>query len=185
MVPVDLTVMTDFDIDVPAPWQAIDWVQLRDVVLVVGATDTGKSTFARSLIRQMQAGEMRVGWLDGDPGQSALGPPTTLTLADPAADPDVLPDGSVRHVFVGAVSPVGHMLRVVVGARRLVDAAKEADTIVYDTTGLVDPNRGGLYLKHAFVDILQPSTVVALQRDDELERLLTPLRHATARRCAS
>lgn len=172
------------DLDVPPAWQAVDWAQMRGVVLVVGATDAGKTTFARYLIWQLQAAGVRVGWLDGDPGQSDLGPPATMTLAGPNAESDALRDRPKRHVFVGAVSPVGHMLRVVVGARRLVDAAgeAEADAIVYDTTGLIDPDRGGLYLKHALIDVLQPSAVIGLQRDDELERLLTPLRRRSSLR---
>jgi len=162
---------------VPEAWSAIDLSILRGTLLVIGASDTGKSTFAGWLFDQLVQTGNKVAFLDGDVGQSNLGPPTTLTLALSALDvPHDGPD--VVRWFVGDVSPRGHMLPLVVGAGRLVQRASEsgAETVVMDTTGLVDLAHGGVPLKHALVDQLQPTTLFAFQRTGELEPILAPLR---------
>jgi polynucleotide 5'-hydroxyl-kinase GRC3/NOL9 len=72
------------------------------------------------------------------------------------------------------------MLPTVVGAHKLVQKAREkgATAVVFDTTGLVDPSCGGGELKRAKIELLRPSAVVAIQRRDELEHLLVPLRRS-------
>jgi polynucleotide 5'-hydroxyl-kinase GRC3/NOL9 len=166
-------------------------------LLVVGAPNTGKSTFAHWLFECLVQSGQSVAFLDGDVGQSVLGPPTTLTLALPSRPPAPNPQSPIsnpQHLhlrqseaqvqvyltswFVGDVSPRGRMLPLVVGAGRLARRALEAgaETIVVDTTGLVDPAHGGVALKHALVDQLQPTALFALQQVGELEPLLAPLR---------
>lgn len=158
----------------PTPeWEAILDQTLRGLVMVVGAPDTGKSTFARYLYEQLCARGEAAAFLDGDPGQASLGPPSTLTLATGPLDRPT----RVWRWFIGAVSPRGHMLPLLVGAARLIQAARQAgaDTIVYDTDGLIDPAQGGLNLKLALIDLLQPRTVFAIQTETELQPLLQPL----------
>jgi polynucleotide 5'-kinase involved in rRNA processing len=72
------------------------------------------------------------------------------------------------------------MLPTLVGAHRLVQKARAegATAIVFDTTGLVDPAQGGGALKQAKVDLLRPTVVVGIQRMNELEYLLVPLRRS-------
>ena len=147
--------------------------------MVMGAPDVGKSTFARYLYVWLASEGRRTAFLDGDPGQSVLGPPTTITLATgQPGERQFPPSGEVRRWFVGAVTPSGHMLPLLVGASRLVQAAFElgVDVVIYDTSGLVDPAQGGSALKQAKIDLLQPTAVYAIQSKDELEPLLTPLR---------
>jgi polynucleotide 5'-hydroxyl-kinase GRC3/NOL9 len=149
--------------------------------MIVGAPDVGKSTLAGYLYRRMAAQGRSVALLDGDPGQSRLGPPTTLTLATGLAGVESFPpEGRRWQSFVGSVSPRGHMLSMVVGALRLVQAARStgAETIIHDTCGLIDPDQGGVTLKLAKIDALRPAVVVALQREQELEPLLIPLRQS-------
>jgi polynucleotide 5'-hydroxyl-kinase GRC3/NOL9 len=159
-------------------WESINPEKLRGTLLVVGASDVGKSTFARYLFGRLQKSNERVAYLDGDPGQGRLGPPATMTLTSEQIGEEPFPDqGAVWRTFVGSSSPAGHMLPMVVGAARLVGAAQEAgfDVVVYDTTGLIDPDRGGTYLKLAKINLLRPSVLFALQRDRELDPLLRPL----------
>ncbi len=92
--------------------------------------------------------------------------------------PDYPPAGRRWRRFVGAVSPRGHMLPMLVGAAALVEVARDAgaDSVIYDSSGLVDPAQGGTALKLAKIDLLRPGTVIAIQREEELEPLLEPLR---------
>jgi polynucleotide 5'-hydroxyl-kinase GRC3/NOL9 len=168
-------------VDVPLKWAQLAVERLRGTLLVVGASDVGKSTFSRYLYGRLCAGSVRTAFLDGDPGQSTLWPPTTITLAIGRAGETVFPpQGRTLHWFVGATTPRGHMLPLLVGAARLVQAAYEAgaEAVVYDTSGLIGPVEGGLTLKLAKVDLLRPSAVFAIQRRGELERLLVPLRRS-------
>lgn len=169
------------EIDVPPAWERLTLSLLNGVILVVGAPDTGKSTFARYLYRRLHEHHERVAFVDGDVGQATLGPPTTMTLALGLPGDDSFPPAGPRYrIFVGSISPRRHMLPTVVGAYRLVHKAREegATAIVFDTTGLVNPDQGGGELKRAKIDLLRPTAVVGIQRKDELEYLLVPLRRS-------
>lgn len=166
---------------VPHSWTQLAIERLRGTVLVVGAPDVGKTTLSQYLYRRLCAVAACVAYLDGDPGQSTMGPPTTMTVTLAQIGRGASPAQERRwQSFVGAVSPRGHMLALLVGASRLVQVALEAgaQVVVYDTTGLVDPAQGGLALKLAKVDLLRPTVLFAIQRGQELEPLLVPLRRS-------
>ena len=88
-----------------------DWMDLIEAMhrkkgsaLILGASDTGKSTLAHLLVHQLcQRGNI-VALVDGDIGQSVLGPPTTIGLAlfDPA--PQKLEDGQAMASYFVDVS---------------------------------------------------------------------------------
>jgi polynucleotide 5'-hydroxyl-kinase GRC3/NOL9 len=166
------------EIDVHPNWEKLTFASMTGVVLVVGAPDTGKTTFARYLYCRLCEQHERAGFIDGDMGQATLGPPTTMTLAFGQLDDAFPPTGPRYRAFVGDVTPRGHMLPTLVGAHRLVQKAREegASAVVFDTTGLVGPAQGGGELKRAKIDLLRPVAVVGIQRESELEHLLLPLR---------
>jgi polynucleotide 5'-hydroxyl-kinase GRC3/NOL9 len=167
---------------VPPAWEQIDFEELSGVLMLIGAPDTGKSTFARFLYQRLTAAGRLPAYLDGDPGQSSLGPPATITI-DLAAGNTIPPSGFRRRWFIGAVSPVRHMLPLLTGVARLTWAVRQAGTgaVIYDTTGLIDRQRGGCNLKWAKIDLLRPSVIFAFQRTDELHSLLAPLRRRRLR----
>jgi len=167
--------------DIPRQWEQLNLNAVRGPVLVIGAPDVGKSTFARYLYGRLASAGRRVAYVDGDPGQSVLGPPTTLTaVLGETGDATFPPAGRLWRWFVGAVSPRGHMLSLVVGLARLTMATQSAgaEVVVCDTCGLVDPASGGVSLKLAKINLLRPATVFALQSHAELEGLLVPLRRS-------
>jgi polynucleotide 5'-hydroxyl-kinase GRC3/NOL9 len=164
-------------IEVPAAWATLDLERFTGTVLVLGASDRGKSTLARWLVGRLLAEHPRVGWLDGDLGQSTLGLPATMNLALLDGPPEGLPRPQASF-FVGATSPRGHMLPTLVGVARLRERALAAgaSAVVVDTTGLVAAEAGGGALKEWKIELLRPQAVVAVQHGDELEHLLAPLR---------
>lgn len=143
------------------------------LVLLLGASDSGKTTLARWLLDELAAAGRQVAFLDGDIGQSSLGPPATVGLALVSAGltPPSLDLIALR--FVGAVSPAKEILPLVVGLKRLADKAYGlgAEILVVDTTGLVVGSTGRRLKSHK-IDLLAPTHLIALQREDELEPIL-------------
>lgn len=164
------------EINVPEPWRSLDVASWQGPVLVIGASNTGKSTFARYLYSRLLKTHDRVAFLDTDVGQNSYRLPTTLVMAQNggAGDTHFPPQAARRIWFVGSNAPPGHMLRVILGILRLTQALKP-QALVVDTSGFVNPSYGGTNLKWAEVDLLRPCTVVAFQCEDELKSLLLPL----------
>lgn len=163
---------------IPSDWSDLPLERMKGTILVIGASDRGKTTLVRWLVRRLTSRGSQVGWLDGDIGQSTLGLPTTMTLALVKYPAEQLPEPAVAF-FVGATSPKGCMLPHVTGFRRLRDQALRsgADTVVVDTTGLVAENAGGGALQEWTIELLHPQFVIALQYGRELKHLMPPLRH--------
>ncbi len=168
------------DLIISPQWKHLAAEVPAGTTMVVGASDTGKSTLARYLFLELSRRGLRVAYLDLDVGQSSLGLPTTLNVALSAAAGQgrFPPAGPRAAYFVGATTPRGHMLPTVVGAYRLQQRALAlgADALVVDTTGLVDKAQGGKALKEWKIELLAPQLVIGLQRDRELEPILQPLR---------
>ena len=158
-----------------------EWFSLLDVLkeekgisIILGATDTGKSTLAKFLIFNLCQRGLKVALIDADIGQSSLGPPTAIGLAVFKSDPDwqlVLSPPEI--FFVGSTTPEGHFPIHLRGVKRMVDKAPSygAEVILVDTTGFVLGERG-IELKRRKIDLISPRFILALQKSDELEPIL-------------
>ena len=164
-------------------------VKPRQVVVVIGASDTGKSTFCRFLADAARAKGLKVAYVDADVGQSQIGPPTTIGVKSfaplPAEQEPMLDSGQNRKeksivldgtadriYFVGDVSPRGHFLETLTGTRLLVDSAREADAgfIIVDTTGYVhDPP--AITLKQHKIELIRPDHLICIGRSTEFEQI--------------
>ena len=169
-------------------------VKPQQIVLVIGATDTGKSTFCRFLADTALADGFKVARVDTDVGQSQIGPPTTIGVKSfgprsetqlPSKQESVLENGqnrvetdigvdgtADRLYFVGDVSPKGHFLEVLTGTRLMVDSAREAnaDFIVIDTTGYIhDPP--AVILKQHKIELIRPNHLICIGRATEFGQI--------------
>ncbi|MBM4289433.1 MAG: hypothetical protein FJ135_15035 [Deltaproteobacteria bacterium] len=168
------------EIDLPPGWEetATRILAAHGVVMVLGGPDSGKSTFCRYILALAQQTATRMALIDGDLGQSHLGPPATLGLNFyPPHGPDdfgLIPD---TWYFIGQTSPPGKMLELVVGLRRLAVSARSRDyrRLIVNTSGFVS-GPAAQRLKLAKIETLEPRLVIGLQRQGELEPLLRPLR---------
>ncbi len=149
-------------------------VKSQQVVLVIGSTDTGKSTFCRFLTDFAVTEGFSVAFVDADIGQSQIGPPTTIGVKFFEPSPTrVKFDGIAdRLYFVGAVSPARNQLQVLTGTRLMVDVARDAqaDFIVVDTTGYIHGN-AAVVLKQHKIELLRPNHLVCIGRPTELEQI--------------
>jgi polynucleotide 5'-hydroxyl-kinase GRC3/NOL9 len=166
-------------IEIPDEWIELDAGRWQGPILILGAPSTGKSTFARALFRQLIGQQEPVAYLDADVGQQELGLPATISVALSASHYEGFPpSGRCRMSFVGSNSPRGHFVPLLLSLHRLQQFAVQcqAAATVIDTSGFVDVERGAAVLKWAKIDLLQPTRVVAFQRQGELEPILAPLR---------
>lgn len=158
-----------------------EWFELLDVLeegkgiaILLGATDTGKSTLAKFLISHLCKRGLKVGLVDADIGQSFLGPPATIGLSVFKSHPDWEVILSPPEIFfVGSTTPEGHFPIHLKGVKRMVDKVSTcgSDVILVDTTGFV-LGEAGKELKRRKIDLISPRFILALQKDDELEPTL-------------
>jgi polynucleotide 5'-hydroxyl-kinase GRC3/NOL9 len=160
----------------PKEWHALlDFLEKeRGMAILLGATDTGKTTLAKFLIFNLCKRGLKVALVDADIGQSFLGPPTTIGFAVFKSDPNwelVLSPPEI--FFVGSITPEGCFSIHLKGIKRMVDKAllSIADVIIVDTTGFILGD-AGKELKRRKIDLLSPQFILALQKTDEIESLL-------------
>ena len=145
-------------------------------VVLFGGIDSGKTTTATAMVRAALAAGKHPAYLDADPGQKSIGPPTTIGLKMIGSDEDLRPEQlciSDALAFVGATTPQGNLLPLVTGVSRLQQLAfdRGADFVVVDTSGLVSGVYGQMLNYHT-VEMVRPELVAGLQRGEELEPLL-------------
>jgi polynucleotide 5'-hydroxyl-kinase GRC3/NOL9 len=146
----------------------------KGISILLGATDTGKSTLANFLTFNLCQQGLKVALVDADIGQSFLGPPATIGFSVFKSDPDwqlVLSPPEI--FFVGSITPEGHFPAHLKGVKRMVDkaASNGVDVILVDTTGFVLGEKG-IELKRRKIDLLSPRFILSLQKSDELEPIL-------------
>ena len=144
--------------------------------LILGAADTGKTTLAAALAKRV-ASSRPVAVVDADIGQSHIGPPATVGWAvvdNPVADFSQLTPKGIS--FVGDVTPLRHLLQLTAAVTQCVRQASEtAELVLVDTPGLVHgPAAAALWW--TMHRILQPRLILAVQRNDELEQILSGLK---------
>ena len=107
------------------------------VCLILGGTDTGKTTLAETLAKRA-ASSKPVGIIDADIGQSHIGPPGTVGWAivdGPQVDMSLFTAAGIS--FVGDVTPVGHLLQLTAAITGCVqEVSKAAKLVIIDTPAL-------------------------------------------------
>jgi polynucleotide 5'-hydroxyl-kinase GRC3/NOL9 len=152
----------------------VEKIRPPETILVLGASDTGKTTFAVELAMRLAKSEP-VAFVDADIGQSRIGPPATIgwSVVD-SAKKDLSQFDTRGIFFVGAVSPVGHLLQYTAALVKCVRQAA-ARIILIDTPGFVgEPAARSLWW--TVQDILRPTKILLLQRDDEMKDFISGAR---------
>ena len=160
-----------------ASWAAaVEGARTARIVLVLGETDTGKTSLVTYLAGALLDGGRSVAVVDADLGQSEIGPPMTVGVGRLRRPVARLADAELAGLyFVGTTSPKGRLVETVLGTRRMTERALElgVDCVLVDTSGLV-LGEFGRRLKQAKIDLVSPDVVVCLQRAGECEPILRP-----------
>lgn len=149
-------------------------------VLLLGGTDSGKTTWAREAALALTEAGHSTAIVDCDLGQSEIGPPGTVgaALAAPGSAFRSLRDlPPLAGCFVGAISPARYRLEVCVGAVQMARIAKKQkpDLVLVDTDGYIQGSSARQF-KQYLCELLLPQVIVAFTRGDELVPILSAFR---------
>jgi len=167
---------------IPSSWvksceEILNFKNKLVTAIVLGTVDSGKTSFCTYLINKSLREKQNVAILDGDLGQSDIGPPCTVAYAfitKPITDLFNLK--AKNAFFVGVTSPSGAVTKVIEGLTALKKEIlnNDPDVVVIDTDGWVEGEDAVKY-KIQLVEELKPDIVFCIQQKDELTPILNTL----------
>jgi len=154
----------------PREWAFLEEVlrDFRGTIMVIAPPDRGKTTLVRLIVRFFLERGKRVGWVDADPGQSQVGPPTTIgasVLLQEAGLSERL--FTPFFHFIGDTTPERDVVAFALATFDLVRLVRRrGDVVVLDTCGLFHSPAGYL-LKMLKIRLIEPEVVLALGEEEE------------------
>jgi len=145
--------------------------------MVLGTVDSGKTSFCTYLINKLLREKQKVAILDGDLGQSDIGPPCTVAYALVAKPiTDLFNLEAKNAFFVGVTSPSTAINKVIEGLTSLKKdiSSINPDFIIINTDGWVEGEEAVNY-KAQLVEDLNPDMIFCIQQKDELAPLISAL----------
>jgi polynucleotide 5'-hydroxyl-kinase GRC3/NOL9 len=146
--------------------------------MVLGAVDSGKTSFCTYLVNKSLGDKRRVAVLDGDVGQSDIGPPSTVGYAI-ATKPitDLFNLHAKNAFFVGETSPSGVTHKVLMGLTSLKKEIQEGEpeSLIINTDGWIEGEYAVNY-KVQLAKKLTPDVIFCIQQKDELTPLINALK---------
>ena len=167
---------------IPSSWvrsfEELEKIQSTPVTaMVLGTVDSGKTSFCTYLTNRLLREKKKVAILDGDLGQSDIGPPSTVayTLVTKLIT-DLFNLEAKNVFFVGVTSPSAAINKVIEGLASLKKEILDSnpDFIVINTDGWVEGEEAVNY-KVELVKRLNPDIIFCIQQKDELAPFLNAL----------
>ena len=169
----------------PEPdWEVLfsELKKYKGTAVLLGTTDSGKSTLAKYLTKKLIGDTIMVSVVDADVGQSSLGLPGTISMKVFSDEKDIEHYTFEKMFFVGSTNPAKKISLMVDGSKRMVDICRDKSEIIFvDTTGLITGEIGRA-LKIGKIRAIKPEHIIALQRNDELEHILRLVEHGVIHR---
>jgi polynucleotide 5'-hydroxyl-kinase GRC3/NOL9 len=168
---------------IPPSWlQASEKILSRKeptTVLIIGEVDCGKTGFCTFLANVSLGKKSKIAIIDGDVGQSDIGPPGSVSLSffnEPVVDLFKLRSEDLK--FIGATSPSGRTYAVldVLGVLKQKALEQSADIIIINTDGWVEGEKAVKY-KIDLVEKVAPDIVVAVQCENDLQQIQNALQN--------
>lgn len=144
-------------------------------VMVVGATDVGKSTLCTFLANELLKRGLRTCLIDADIGQTDIGPPTTIGSAVPTSFLSSLVDLTPEAlIFIGDTSPSKVETKLIKGIQRLLNRARESLRVINTDGWILDP--AAILYKINLITAIQPDLVIGISAGTELNPILSASR---------
>lgn len=140
------------------------------VSIILGTVDSGKTSFCTYLVNRLLREKRKVAVLDGDLGQSDVGPPCTVAYTFVTKPTTDLFNLTAKNAFfIGVTSPSGSINKVIDGLSLLEKEIlkNNPDFVVINTDGWVEEQEAANY-KIQLVEELDPQVVFFIQQKDEL-----------------
>ncbi len=151
--------------------------QKQLTLFMLGGVDVGKTYAVTSIANGFYKQGLKVAVVDADVGQSDIGPPCCIGMGIPEKGIQKLSEVPLHSLFfVGNISPNGCTRECVREATAAVKKAKElnADVIIVDSTGWIEGEDAKRFKLFEIKEI-NPSFVIAIEKEDELEHILPHL----------
>jgi polynucleotide 5'-hydroxyl-kinase GRC3/NOL9 len=167
---------------VPSSWvksceELLNFQTSPVTAIVLGTVDSGKTSFCTYLTNELLREKQNVAILDGDLGQSDIGPPCTVAYTF-AAKPitDLFNLKAKNAFFVGVTSPSSAMNKVIEGLAVLKKEVLRNNPhfVVINTDGWVEGEEATKY-KIRLVEELKPDIIFCIQQKDEMVPILNNL----------
>lgn len=138
-------------------------------VLVLGRTESGKTTFSETLANRMIYNKITPCLIDGDVGQSTIGYPGFISskIINKRVLWERKPQSEYSY-FVGDITPVGHEYKVVLGLTKVLNhyLTNNIRYFIIDTDGWFGDRSSSLY-KLLLIQLIKPTHVVCLTNNRE------------------
>jgi polynucleotide 5'-hydroxyl-kinase GRC3/NOL9 len=144
------------------------------VIMILGAVDSGKSSFCTYLLNKLVANQRRVAILDGDLGQSDIGPAGSVGYGIATKPVSEIYKLRLQNgYFIGVTSPALATKNTVAGLSAMMAEAttREVDYILVNTDGFIDGDEA-INFKLQLIKELRPDVVVAVQIQTEMQPIL-------------
>lgn len=167
---------------IPSSWtelaQELLNLQIRPATaMIFGTADAGKTSFCTFLINRLLREKRKIAALDGDLGQSDIGPPSTVAytfVTKPLTDLFNLK--AKNAVFIGETSPGNAVGKMIEGLSLLKKEilASNPEFLIVNTDGWVE-GECAIQYKLKLAEELKPEMIFCIEQKDELAPLLTAL----------
>jgi len=167
---------------IPASWEKASVEIISHgkpvTVMVMGGVDSGKTSFCTYLANKALKRMKKIAIIDGDLGQSDIGPPSTIGFSFVTTPiKDLFEMEAENAYFVGVTSPSRAVNRVLEGLNILKGRVLETEIIflIINTDGWIEGEDATRY-KVWLTERLTPDIIVGIQQRDELTPILTALK---------
>ncbi len=169
----------------PSSWgRAVEAALMRQqakgslTAMVIGDIDSGKTSFCTYFANNAIREGLNVVIIDGDLGQSDVGPPCTIShcrLKGPVKD--LFDLRAEDAYFVGTTSPGNAIHYAVKGFVAMKDEVdkKGFDLVIINTDGWVKGEDAARY-KLQLIDAIKPDVVIGIQHEGELAHIIEGVR---------
>jgi len=167
---------------VPVSWETAseEIVSMRkpNTVMVMGEVDSGKTSFCVYLANKALKMKLKVAVIDGDLGQSDIGPPSTVGFCHiRSLVRDLFELEAENAYFIGVTSPSSVISKVIDKLTSLKNTVlgTDVDFLILNTDGWVDGDDAIKY-KTELTRRVASDVVVGIQRENELAPILSALK---------
>lgn len=148
------------------------------LALVLGTVDSGKTSFCTYLVNRLLNNKQKVAILDGDLGQSDVGPPCTLAYAFVSRHiTDLFNLEAKNAYFLGVTSPSRAVDKAIQGLTLLKNEilGSNPDFVIVNTDGWVEGEDAVNY-KVRLIEKIEPSIIYCIQQDEKLKPLMDAIK---------